>query len=297
MAVRALQLDRPGGLDALTLREVPAPSPKPGQLLVRTVASTINPLDRKTRTKAHLRFPVTLGSDVAGVVVESDAADFRPGDRVIALTFPTDDGVGAWSDLVALGPEQVAHAPTTASLTEAATIPLAGLTALQAWTAVDVSPGERVLVTGAAGAIGGFLVQLASDAGMKVDGLVSRRSHVDSVKRLGAGFVTADPGDLPAHAYGAIVDPIVMPSKGADLREFAADGGQYVAVGSDESQIPGGREIDVDDDPVGLSRLVELVDGGALELRVAAHYSLRDFRAAHEFFESGGVLGKVVLHL
>lgn len=297
MSVRALQLDRPGGLDALTLREVPTPIPKPGQILVRTVASTINPLDRKTRTKPHLSFPITLGSDVAGVVVASDAAGFRPGDRVIALTFPIEHGVGAWSDLVALGPGQVAHAPTTASLTEAATIPLAGLTALQTWNAVDVSPGERVLVTGAAGGIGGFLVQLASNAGMKVDGLVSRRNHVESVKNLGAGFVTADPGELPAHAYDVIVDPIAIPSKGVDLRAFVTDGGQYVAVGSDESQIPGGREISVDDDPAGLSRLVKLVDDGALELRVAAHYSLRDFRAAHEFFESGGVFGKVVLHL
>ena len=297
MSVRALQLDRSGGIDALTLREVPAPTPKPGQILVRTVASTINPLDRKTRRKPHVPFPITLGCDVGGVVVESDAADFRPGDRVIALTFPLDHGVGAWSDLVALDPQQIAHAPATVSLSDAATIPLAGLTGLQAWDVVDLPPGERVLVTGAAGAIGGYVVQLASHAGMKVDGLVSRSSHVRPVNGLGAGFVTSDPGELPPHAYAAIVDPIGAPAKGVDVREFVAEGGQYVAVGSDESQIPGGREVSVDDDPAGLARLVTLVDDGALELRVAAHYGLHEFRAAHEYFESGGLFGKVVLHL
>src|SRR4051812_23426251 len=90
-----LQLDRPGGIEALTLREVPPPAAGPGQVLVRTVASTINPLDRKTRGKPDLPFPLTLGSDLAGIVVTSDIPGYRPGDRVIGLTFPKDDGIGA----------------------------------------------------------------------------------------------------------------------------------------------------------------------------------------------------------
>jgi NADPH:quinone reductase-like Zn-dependent oxidoreductase len=296
MTVRALQLDRPGGIDALTLREVPPPTVNPGQLLVRTVASTINPLDRKMRNRANLSFPVTLGSDIAGVVVASDLPDYRPGDRVIALTWPEDAGAGAWSDLVALDAEQVAHAPATASLAEAATIPLAGLTALQTWNVLDLSPGDRVLVTGAAGAIGGFLVQLAAHAGMKVDGLVSRPAHIEPTASLGADLVAANPDNLPEHAYSAIVDPIGLPAKGVDVRRFIADGGQYVAVGSDESKIPGGRAVTVDDDPAGLHRLTELVDAGALDLRIAAHYALSDFAAALTFFESGGQFGKAVLH-
>jgi NADPH:quinone reductase-like Zn-dependent oxidoreductase len=296
MPVRALQLDRPGGIDALTLREVPPPTGKVGQVLVRTVASTINPLDRKLRNRPSITFPRTLGADIAGVVVSSDIAEYLPGDRVIALTWPEEDAGGAWCDLVALDSEQVAHAPATVSLGEAATVPLAGLTALQVWDAVDLPPGARVLVTGAAGGIGGFVVQLAAHAGMKVDGLVSRPSHVEATARLGADLVVADPAELPEHAYAAIVDPIGLPARGVDVGRFVAGGGQYVAVGSDESKIPGGQEVTVDDDPAGLRRLVELVDAGVLELRIAGHYGLSDFAAAHTLFESGGLFGKVVLH-
>jgi NADPH:quinone reductase-like Zn-dependent oxidoreductase len=297
MTVRAVQLDRPGGIDALSLREVAAPVIEPGQILVRTVASTVNPLDRKTRNKPNLTFPLTLGSDVAGIVVESELPGYRIGDRVIALTFPTDNGIGAWCDLVPLDAAQVAPAPSSVSLAEAATIPLSGLTALQTWNAVRSSPGERVLVTGAAGGIGGFLVQLAVHAGMKVDGLVSRQAHVEPTAALGAGLVTADPEDLPAHSYAAIVDPIALPTKGVDVGRLIAEGGQYVAVGRDASGVPGGQEVSVDDDPAGLRRLAELVDEGVLDLRIAAHYGLSEYAAAYALFESGGLFGKVVLHL
>src|SRR3954471_24600444 len=75
-SMRALQLDRPGGIEALTLREVPAPTAGPGQVLIRTVASTINPLDRKTRAKPDLPSFLTLGSDVAGIVVTSDITGY-----------------------------------------------------------------------------------------------------------------------------------------------------------------------------------------------------------------------------
>jgi NADPH:quinone reductase-like Zn-dependent oxidoreductase len=283
-----------GGVEVLTLREVPAPVVNPGQILVRTVASTINPLDIKMRGK-DLPFPVTFGSDVAGIVVESDVADYRPGDRVMGLVSPK-DGVGAWSDLVPLDQVEIAHAPASVSLAEAATIPLAGLTALQTWDALTLSPGARVLVLGAAGGIGGFAVQFAVQAGMKVDALVSGASQVDSARSLGAGLVTDDPGALPVHAYDAVFDPIVAPLRGIDVREFVAADAQYVAVGRDESKVPGGMEVTVDDDPAGLRRIAELVDAGSVALRIAGHYPVQQFRAAHAQFEAGGLSGKVVLH-
>ncbi len=294
MAVRALQADGNGGIEVLTLRDVPAPEATSGQILVRTVSSTINPLDIKMRGK-NVPFPVTLGCDVAGIVVESEAADYRPGDRVIGLTYP-DDGAGAWTDLVALSPVQVAHAPASVSLAEAATIPLAGLTALQTWDALTLSPGARVLVLGAAGGIGGFAVQLAVHAGMNVDALVACAEQIDSVLSLGADLVTDNHAALPGHAYDAVFDPIVAPRLGIDVREFVTPDAQYVAVGSDESQIPGGQEVSVDDDPDGLRRLAELVDSGAVKARIAGHYPVQQFRAAHQRFEAGGLSGRVVLH-
>src|SRR5262245_39705640 len=133
MTTRALQLDRPGDVDGLVLREVAAPVARSGQVLVRTVASTINPLDIKMRRKSGYEYPITLGCDLAGIVVSSDVAAYQPGDPVIAVSALHDDWVGAWTDLVALDADQLAPAPASVSLSEAATIPLAGLTALHAW--------------------------------------------------------------------------------------------------------------------------------------------------------------------
>jgi NADPH:quinone reductase-like Zn-dependent oxidoreductase len=295
MSTRAVQIDQPGGLEVLTLREVPPPTVGSGQVLVRTVASSLNPIDRKMRARKTLTFPVTLGWDVAGIVLESDAVGYHAGDRVIAMTDPVDTPIGAWTDLLALDGDQLAHAPTTVSLSQAATIPLVGLTGLQAWGTLVVSPGDRVLVTGAAGAIGGFVVQFAVNAGIRVDGLVSRSAHIDAAKILGAELVTTDPAALPTGSYDAIVDTVALPSKGVDVRALVNEKGQYVATGKDDSQIPGGHAIRVRQDPEGLAGLVRMVDAGTLKLRIAAHYGLLEFREAHEHVEAGGLLGKVVL--
>lgn len=295
MSSRAVQADGIGGLEVLTLREVPPPTVGAGQVLVRTVASSLNPVDRKMRVNENLTFPLTLGWDIAGIVVESDVLDYHPGDRVIAMTNPMDTGVGAWTDLVALDADQLAHAPTRVSLSEAATIPLAGQTAIQAWNALVLSPGDRVLVTGAAGAIGGFVVQFAVNAGIQVDGLVSRPTHVNLVRSLGAGLVTKDPTALPTGTYDAVVDTVALPSKGVDVRELVTEKGQYVATGKDDSQIPGGRSIRVTHDPEGLHHLVKMADDDAKLESVVAHYGLHEIHDAHEHVEAGGLLGKVVL--
>ncbi|NIK61410.1 NADP-dependent oxidoreductase [Kribbella shirazensis] len=295
MMIRVVQADRKGGIEVLSLRELPAPTIGAGDLLVRTIASTINPVDRNIRLR-DLNFPLTFGWDIAGVVVESNVLDFSPGDRVIAMTNPMPKGVGAWADLVALDAGTVAHAPSTASLAEAATIPLAGLTALQAWNMLTLSAGDRVLVTGAAGAIGGFAVQLAVHAGVHVDGLVSRPGHVNAARSLGAGFVTKDPKALPLNTYDAILDSIRLPAMSiVDVRELVKENGQYVVTGKDESNIPGGHAIQVTADRDGLQQLVKMVDAGALQLRIAAHYPLSQIHDAHQHFEAGGVLGKIVI--
>jgi NADPH:quinone reductase-like Zn-dependent oxidoreductase len=295
MNPRAVQADRTGGIDVLTLRLVPPPTAGAGQVLIRTVASTINPVDRKMRANESLKFPLTLGWDISGVVIESNVPDYKPGERVIAMTNPMATGVGAWTDLVALDAGQVTHAPVGVSLGEAATIPLAGLTGLQAWNTLVLSPGKRVLVTGAAGAIGGFVVQLAVSAGVHVDGLVSRPGHVSPVRNLGARFVTEDPAGLPPRSYDAVIDTIALSSRGVDVRQLVSRNGQYVTTGQDESKLPGGHSIRVRHDPEGLGHLVKLVDDGTLRLRVAAHHRLHKIHDAHKQVEAGGLLGKVVV--
>jgi NADPH:quinone reductase-like Zn-dependent oxidoreductase len=298
MSSRAVRIDRPGGPDELAIREMSEPAPGEGQVLVRTVASTHNPVDRNMRTnktKATLTYPLTPGWDVAGVVVESNVGAYKAGDRVIAVMNAIDSGMGAWADLVALNVGQLTHAPASVSLSEAATIPLAGLTGLQCWNSLTLAPGERLLVAGAAGAVGGFVVQLAANAGIQVDGLVSRASHVNHAKSLGAGFVTDDPAALPAMTYNVMVDTAALPSKGVDVREFVTEEAQYVRTTHSESKVPSDRWILHVPKAEDLGHLVKLIEAGELTLRVAARYPLREIQDACERAEAGGLTGKVVL--
>jgi NADPH:quinone reductase-like Zn-dependent oxidoreductase len=298
MTVRAVQIDRFGGPEVLEVREVSAPSPGPGELLIRSVATSINPIDGKLRMNdRNLGLPLTLGWDLAGVVVESREPSYHVGDRVVAMSHVVKTGRGTWSDLVALPAADVAHAPTTCSLTEAAALPLAGLTALQAWDGADVPHNGRALVVGAAGAVGGHYLQLAANAGVRVDGLVSRAEHVEPVRKLGGTLVSADHGELPNGVYDVIFDTVGLPQSGIDPVRLLTAQGRYITSLShaDLSTIPNGSKVLVQQHPDGLAALARKVDEGALQLRVAAYYPVQQVVEAHQQFESGGLLGKVVV--
>ena len=154
--MRAIQIDRFGGPTVLEVREVPNPVPAAGELLVRTTASSINPVDVKTRSRVYETgippLPMMLGWDLAGMVADRGTTVLRPGQRVIAMSPQLAAGAGTWADLVALPAGLVAPAPATVSLGEAATLPLAGLTAWQALDWLRLGVGDRLLVTGGAGA-------------------------------------------------------------------------------------------------------------------------------------------------
>src|SRR3954469_22129695 len=160
--MRAVQIDRHGDIDVLQLREVATPEPGPGEVLVRTIASSINPVDWKTRAwDRGPAFPMTLGWDLAGVVVESTVPALRTGDRVVAMSGQLSSGRGTWAEVVALPAGIVTTAPRTVSLAEAATLPLTSLTAAQALARLQLTPESRVLVTGAAGGVGGSFIRQA----------------------------------------------------------------------------------------------------------------------------------------
>ncbi|OLF15076.1 NADP-dependent oxidoreductase [Actinophytocola xanthii] len=293
--MRAVQLDRPGGPDALTVRDIPVPTRADGEILIRTVASSINPVDWKTRTMVGAdRLPMTLGWDLAGVVLASDHPGFGTGDRVIAMSAQFATGRGTWTDIVSLPADLVAAAPATVSLPEAATLPLAGLTALQVLNRLRLTPGQTLLVTGAAGAVGGLAVQLAAHEGIVVHGLVSRPEHLDAVRQLGADEVTDQTGALGR--YDAVFD-----TAGVHVPHAVKDGGRYITVGADavtdelaERTIDAGPNY-VEQDGAGLTRLAALVDAGGLRLRIGTHYPIHQIHHAHRRAERGGMLGKVVL--
>jgi NADPH:quinone reductase-like Zn-dependent oxidoreductase len=189
--MRAAVLTGYGGVERLELREVSRPEPGSGQLLIRVRAAGVNPIDwkiRQGRLRLLLpaRFPLVLGFDVAGEVaaIGPEVAAFEPGDAVYAML----DGRhgGGYAEYAVTGQATAAAKPEELSWEEAAAVPLAALTALQALRDLaGVQRGERVAVLGAAGGVGHFAVQLAAALGARVTA-VAGPGHQDFVRRLGA---------------------------------------------------------------------------------------------------------------
>jgi NADPH2:quinone reductase len=184
-------LPRFGGPDLFELRDVERPKPGPGELLVRVIASAVNPVDAKLRANgswANLKPPVILGYDVAGVVEEvgPGVLDFNPGDEVYYTPEIFANPHGSYAEYN-VGPASiVAKKPHGLSFVEAGAIPLAGGTA---WEAIvrrlKIRPGETVLIHGAAGGVGSFAIQFAKVAGARVLATASAENQ-DILRKLGA---------------------------------------------------------------------------------------------------------------
>ncbi|MER6950223.1 NADP-dependent oxidoreductase [Nonomuraea sp. NPDC000554] len=290
--MQAIQIARHGGPEVLSVREVPQPTPGAGEVLIRTVASSLNPVDWKTRAwEVGPDLPATLGWDLAGVVTAANHPGYRPGDHVIAMSAQIATGRGTWAEQVALPARLLAAAPTTLPLADAAALPLAGVTALQALNRAAVTDGDNVLIIGAAGAVGGIAVQLARHTGATVDALVSRPEHLDAARELGAEHAWHTPADLPRRTYTAVLD-----TAGVDAGPALAPRGRYISIADHRlPDIPGAAKSYVQEDQDHLAQLAALVDGGELRLRIAYRYPFHEARSAHERFEAGGVLGKILL--
>src|SRR6266576_6345471 len=193
--MKALVLKRYGGLDQGVFADIPKPALKPDEILVQVHAACLNPIDYtipKGTFKPILRFqlPATLGSDLAGVVVEvgSRVTRFKPGDAVFASVF--DLGTGGALAEFALVPESAAELkPSNLDFVQAASIPMVGLTSWQALKErAHLKPGQKVFIPAGAGGIGTFAIQLAKYLGARV-GTTTSTGNIDLVRSLGADEV------------------------------------------------------------------------------------------------------------
>jgi NADPH:quinone reductase-like Zn-dependent oxidoreductase len=192
--MKALILKRYGGLDHLAFADIPPPVLKPGEILVQVHAAGLNPIDYmipKGTFKPMLRFqlPATLGSDLAGVVVEvgSRVTRFKPGDAVFASIF--DLGTGALAEFAVMPENAAAHKPANLDFVQAASIPMVGLTSWQALKErAKLKPGQKVFIPAGSGGIGTFAIQLAKHLGAKV-GTTTSTGNVNLVQSLGADEV------------------------------------------------------------------------------------------------------------
>ncbi|MEU9303919.1 NADP-dependent oxidoreductase [Streptomyces sp. NPDC048269] len=287
-----------GGPERVELAEVPVPRPAAGQVRIRVLAAGINPVDGAVRAGVFggAGQRLGLGWDVAGEIAEAGAGvtGWSPGDRVVGLHYGAVKPLGTHAEYVVLDASAVAAAPSGGDAVAAAALPLSGLTAAQAVDLLGLAPGSSVLVTGAAGVVGGLAVQLAARAGLVVTALAGAGDEA-LVRSLGAAaFVPR--GEAPAGPVDGVLDTAVL---GEPALAFVRDGGVYVGV------IPGAapaaergiriEEQEVAPDGEQLARLVSLVDAGGLTLRVGDTFPLADAPKAHAHLATPGTRGRIVL--
>ncbi|KDN16069.1 NADP-dependent oxidoreductase, partial [Amycolatopsis rifamycinica] len=281
----------------------------PGQVRVRVAATSFNSVDGNIRGgfmqgPIPVVLPHTPGLDVAGTVdaLGQGVTGFEVGDPVVG--FLPMDGTGAAAEYVLAPVEVLTSAPRSIPLAEAAALPVVGLTAYQAlFDHGKLAAGQRVLINGAGGAVGGYAVQLAKNAGAYVIATASPRS-AEAVK-------TAD--EVVDHTATAVTDAVtepvdlalnlapVAPEQLAALAGVVRPGGVVVnttvwmPAPSDEGRGVRGIDLFVRSDAGQLARLVGLVDRGELRIDVAERVALAELPALHARAADGSVYGKVIV--
>ncbi|MFB9687360.1 NADP-dependent oxidoreductase [Amycolatopsis plumensis] len=305
--MRAVVVRRFGGPEVLEVASVPRPEPGPGQVRIRVAAAAVNPVDLATRSGALSSAGVVpprevlgLGWDVAGEIDDAGDTGFRVGDAVIGLRDRIATPLGAYADHIVLDAAAVAPAPAGVSPVEAATLPLNALTAAQALDLVE-STGT-ILVTGAAGAVGGHAVALAHARKLRVVAVASETDEAQ-VRAFGATeFVPRGPslGDrVRAVVPGGVDAALDTALLGLDTLDAVRGGGEFVAFAAGAAPLPlrgiRVRSVWIRADGERLAELARLAGNGTLPLRVAGVLPLAEAATAHERLAAGGLRGRLVL--
>jgi NADPH:quinone reductase-like Zn-dependent oxidoreductase len=319
--MQAIVFDRYGSPDVLELRDVEAPTPKDDQVLVRVQAASVNPLDWHhlrgeplfVRGSEGWRAPKNpqLGADLAGTVeaVGPEVTELRAGDEVFGMSIRT------LADYAAVSPEGLAPKPANTTFEQAAAVPLAALTALQALRKSEVDAGRSVLVNGASGGIGTFAVQLAKALGAQVTGVCST-PNLELVRSLGADDVvdyTQEDFSKRGTRHDVVVDLVMNRSLGA-LRRATREEGAIVLVGAAKGRTGGrpmlrfaramiGRRFASQQVVSFLTKrsredllfVKELIEAGKVTPVIDRTYPLAETAEAMRYLEHGHARGKVVV--
>jgi NADPH:quinone reductase-like Zn-dependent oxidoreductase len=313
-----------GSADVLEFSDVPKPDPRPGEVLVRVRAASPNPWDWhfmrglpyiSRLAGAGLRTPknLVLGSDVSGEVqaVGAGTTQFRRGDEVCGFV-----GAGAFAEYVSAPASFLGFKPANLTHEQAATVPLAGMTALQGLRGVGkIRCGQRVLIIGASGGVGSFAVQIAKSFGAIVTGVCSTR-NAELVRSLGADHVidyTREDVTKLDQAYEIIFQLAGTTSPGAFRRILTPSGRLVLSSGDSTDRFIGPmnrmvkaammsafigqtlRPLTTKRSPEDLEFLRKLVEGGSLTPIIERTYALSASAEAIRYLETGRVRGKLAI--
>ena len=299
--MKAVQLHGYGDVDQLAYEDVPAPKPGPGEVLVKVAVTSVNPIDWKIRKgdlKAvmPLRFPVILGRDVAGEVVESGAnvSKWKPGQKVMGVVNRS------YAEFLTAPAEVLALVPEGLDMEQAGVLPLVVTTGAQLADHAQPKSGETILVTGALGQVGRSAVYAAKQKGARVIAGVRAQQKQDA-GALEADQVVAIDSDTEIDALpelDAIADTVDHDVTGKLLRKLKRGGVLASVVGKPKAAE--GNDIRVaafvsQPDAARLEKLAEAVRAGALTIPIARRFKLSEAREAQKVSEQGRTDGKIAL--
>jgi NADPH:quinone reductase-like Zn-dependent oxidoreductase len=317
--MKAIVIDDYGGVDQLRLRKMPEPRPQSDEVLVRVRAAGVNPVDWKIR-QGQLRFilrpkfPYVPGGDIAGevVTVGAEAGQFKSGDPVVA--FVDFRRGGGYAEFATVKKTAVALKPPSLSFTEAASLPIAAGTALQALRDLGkVSAGANVLILGGAGGVGHFAVQIAKALGANTS-TTCGPTNIAFVQSLGADRVInyrEESFTTQWDRYDVIFDAVGK-SSFVVCRPLLAPGGTYVttlpgpnvffwsgvqSIAGIFSTVKRAKGVLVQPSGKDLAFLGQLADAGKLRPTVSLTFALDRAAEAHQASEAGHIRGKIVLEV
>lgn len=307
-SMRIIGINEFGGPEELQILEGLEPHAGDGKVRIAVKAVAVSPTDSLSRSGLGADLagpPYVVGMDAAGVVDEVGVGSpFSIGDEVMAITLPFGDHGGAYAEYV-VGPWQsMTRVPRGTSVEAASTLPMNGLTAMQTLEKLALAPGAVIAVTGAAGTLGSYVVQLAKDAGLKV---IADSSEKDMplVTSLGADTVVARGDDVADRIVGAApggVDAVVDTAMQQEaVTRAVKTGGAFVSFrgwqGDDTANVRF-VTVFVGDEYLSHDKLDVLrqkVEDGVITLRVAGEMLAADAPEAHRRLEAGGTRGRFVL--
>jgi len=305
--MRAVRIHSFGPPDVVVVEEVPVPVPGAYEVLVRVAAAGVAPWDaliREGKSKVSPHPPLTLGSDLAGVVesVGADVTEFRPGEEIYGVTNP--QFVGAQAEYAVVQAGTIAPKPQTLSFLEAASAPVVAVTAWQMlFEYAEVKRGHTVLVLGAAGNVGAYVVQMALNAKVNVVAVVRMRD-TDFVRDLGVERIVD--ADSPNFVEGLSGMNAILDLVGGNMAERAMPalklGGKVVSVVS-ENPLPRWPEVPAaffyaEVTRARLEKLTELFEAGKITARLGSVLPLSQARHAHEMLAGAPHNpGKLVLEM
>ena len=283
-----------------------------GQVLVEVYAASINPIDWKVRMgymkdKMPLDFPVTIGGNFSGVVVKvaDDVVNFKIGDEVYGQALVLNGGSGSIAEMVASNVANTAYKPRTVSHIEASSLPLVGVSALQALEQhISLQKGQKILINGGSGGIGSIAIQLAKHIGAYVAATASSE-HLEFLKSLGADEAIDYKKENVAdklHDFDAVFDTAGGESRDNAMKVLGKGGIIVSMSGAPDEKLTqryGVKAIGqyTDTSKKNLERLAKLVDEGITKPQVDKIFTLDQTKEAFEYQETSHPKGKVVIKI